>query len=151
MRQAKLFGSVGLMIIYFYVVILDSYIAREKYTEYSFLISYTKARRARDEANYVYQLSIGLAYLSGLGLFIRPFVCLGGFNFLICSLYHVFMVIFPYIKHIPYCYDQEATDHAFEYMRLENNREKDYHWRILASVALVLILLHWSFARGWSK
>ena len=116
MRQAKLFGSVGLMIIYFYIVILDSLIAREKYTEYSFLISYTKARRARDEANYVYQLSIGLAYLSGLGLFIRPFVCLGGFNFLVCSLYHVFMIVFPYVMHLEYTYDTPSSEFALKYM-----------------------------------
>ncbi len=150
-RQLKMMGSMALILIYYYIVVFDSHVARDKFEEYSFITSFTKARRARDELNYLYQFSIGLTYLSGLGLIIRPFVCLGGFNFIVNSFYHLFLLVYPFIKHIEHSYDKDATDHAMDYMRREANREKDVHWRLLACAALVFISFHWSFAQGWRR
>ena len=80
--------SVALLTVYFYVSLVSGTIERDNYNEFDLILSFVRFFfDMRSELINVYQLSIGLAYLSGLGLFIRPFVCLGGFNKLFRLMY----------------------------------------------------------------
>ena len=88
-RKSKLtVVSVALLTVYFYASFLAGTAERDNYNEFDFVLSFVRFFfDMRSELIHVYQLSIGLAYLSGLGLFIRPFVCLGGFNHLFRLIY----------------------------------------------------------------
>ena len=115
--------SIGAIIGFSYVCILNEALIKDNYHTYSFMTVYTKARKLRDVWSAIYQVTIVLSYLIGLSFVVRPLILVSVLHVILNNLLFIYLFISPIAEKLDneIYNDPESSKWARQYL-LTNKR-----------------------------
>ena len=146
MRNIYMNSSILLLGLHALLRLRNGLLLNTNYHDYYFAFQYTKLKKMRNEAAYMFQFFILVTYCGLPGVFFRPLFFFSQLSFMLTIVWPVWVLAKPFIDRVTNFYNAEGYKQSFGYHLREEPKPAEHLGAILLILSSLLVSIHWSLA-----